>query len=163
MFKAIWASGVSTMSFSIDGAREHDRPTPGGPPTFMLYCEQARWRMHYFSGYMVELHGTLKVVCMLSRGPAWSVRIQQFDLECVKDVTWLDKSAIAGRFLGPMRRRSVLPLGNVPGVGADAESNRYVRQGEVLVPTTPPTRYSLPVPAVWTMEVCFVLFLCETE
>jgi len=139
MFKAIWASGVSSMSFSIDGAREHDRPTPGGPSTFMLYCEHARWRMHYFSGYM------------------------QFDLQCVKDVTWLDKSAIAGRFLAPMRRRSAMPLGNVPGVGADAESNRCVRQGEVIVPTTPLTRYGLPVPAVRTMEVCFDFFLRGTE
>lgn len=160
MFKTIWASGVSSMSFSIDGAREHDRRAPGGPLTFMLYCAQARWRMHYFSGYMVELHGTLKVVCALSHGGhAWRVQIQRFDLECVKDVTWIAKSAIAGRFLGPMFRRSALQLGNVAGVGADAESNRFVRQGEVCVPTTPLIRYGLPVPAIWTMEVCFFVSL----
>ncbi len=103
-------------------------------------------------------------MCGLSNGRhAWRVQIQQFDLQCVKDVTWLDKSAIAGRFLAPMRRRSAMPLGNVPGVGADAESNRCVRQGEVIVPTTPLTRYGLPVPAVRTMEVCFDFFLRGTE
>ena len=158
-FKAIWASGVSSMSFSIDGAREYDPRTPVGPLTYVLHCTQARWRMHYFSGYMVELHGTLKVVCVLSGGRAWRAQIQQFDLECVKDVTWLAKTAVvAGRFLGPMHRRSTLSLGTVSGVGADAESNRFVRQGEVIIPTTPVIQYGLPLPAVRTMEVCF--FLC---
>jgi hypothetical protein len=163
-FKAIWASGVSSMSFSIDGAREYDRRAPVGPSTYVLHCTQARWRMHYFSGYMVELHGTLKVVCVLSRLLSWRVQIQQFELECVKDVTWLAKTAIVrGRFLGPMQRRSTLSLGTVPGVGVDAESNRFVRQGEVVVPTTPVVRYGLPLPAVRTMEVCFILFFCALD
>jgi len=159
IFKAIWASGVASMSFSIDGAREYERRTPGGPLTFVLCCTQARWRMHYFSGYMVELHGTLKVVCVLGHcGRAWRVQIQEFDLECLKDVTWLAKTAIAaGRFLGPMQRRSTLSLGAMPGVGADAECNRFVRQGEVIVPTTPLTRFGLPESAIRTMEVCFIL------
>lgn len=156
-FKAIWASGVASMSFSIDGAREHDVQTPEGALTYVLHCTQARWRMHYFSGYMVELHGTLKVVSVLNGRLAWRVQIQQFDLECVKDVTWLMKTAImAGRFLAPMHRRSALSLGN--GVGPDAESNQFVRQGDVIVPTTPLIRYGLPVSAVRTMEVCFIFY-----
>jgi len=159
-FKAIWASGVASMSFSIDGAREHAHRIPGGLLTFVLYCTQARWRMHYFSGYMVELHGTLKVVCVLSHGGhAWRVQIQQFDLECAKDEMWLAKSAIvAGRFSTLMQRRSALPLGSMSGVGPDAENNRLVRQGDMVVPTTPPNRYGLPEHVLRTMEVCFILF-----
>lgn len=156
-FKAIWMSGVKSMSFSIDGAREHTRQIPGGPQTFVLHCRQARWRMHYFSGYMVELHGTLKVACMLSYGGhAWRVQIQQFDLECGQGELWLSKPAIAGRFLGPIQRRSALMIGTTPGGGPDAESNRYIRQGEVVVPTTPVTLHGLPVSAVQTIEVCYV-------
>jgi hypothetical protein len=163
--KAIWMSGVQSMSFSLDGAREHERRSPGGALTYVLYCTQARWRMHYFSGYMVELHGTLKVVCVLSNGGrAWRVQIEQFDLECVKDVTWLAKTAIvAGRFLGPMHRRNTLPPGTMPGAGVDAESNRFVRQGEVIVPTTPLVRFGMPDLAIRTMEVGFVLFFCALD
>ena len=160
-FKAIWMSGIRNMSFSIDGAREHERQIPGGPMTFVLHCTQARWRMHYFSGYMVELHGTLKVMCTLSyTGPAWRVLIQQFDLACGQGHMWLSKTAIAAaRLPGLIQRRNAMTLGTTPGVGPDAESNRYLRQGEVFVPTTPVVLHGLPVSAVQTMEVRIV-FLC---
>lgn len=157
-FKALWMSGIQSMSFSIDGAREHEQRVPGGPLISLLYCTQARWRMHYFSGYMVELHGTLKVMCVLSHGErAWRVQIQRFDLECGQGDMWLSKNAIAAaRFLGPVQPRSAMTLGIPPGVGPEAENNRYLRQGEVLVPTTPVVLHGLPLSAVQTMDVRFV-------
>jgi LIM-domain binding protein len=150
-FKAIWVSGVQAMSFSIDGAKEHEHDS-----TFVLHCPQARWRMHYFSGYMVELHGTLKVVCTLNHnGIAWRVQIQRFDLDCVKEVKWLAKDAITAGSFRELIHRGPLPISPLPGVGPDAESNRYMRRGEVVVPTTPLTRHGLTVPAMRTLEVCF--------
>jgi hypothetical protein len=149
------------MSFSIDGAREHEQRAPGEPSTFLLYCTQARWRMHYFSGYMVELHGTLKVVCTLSFSErTWRVQIQQFDLECRQGDYWLSKTAIiAAKFHGPMQLRSAVPTGGTPGVGPDAQSNQYMRRGEMIVPTTPLAPYGLPLSAVQTIEVRFSFFL----
>ena len=163
-FKALWMSGVATMCFSLDGAREYPQREPGGLQMYVLHCPQARWRMHYYSQYMVELHGTLKVVCTLSNGGrAWRVQIQRFVLECDKEVTWLAKTAFhAASFRGPPQLRPMV-VGTPHGVGPDADNNRFLRHGEVLVPATPVIRHGLPELAIRTVEVCYVLFFCMLD
>lgn len=162
-FKALWASGVSAMSFSIDGAKENElRQPPGKTLMSVLVCEQARWRMHYFSGYMVELHGTLTVACVLSHSaPLWRPQIQQFDLECTEDTIWLNKATVFTRGPALQIRRSALSLGGPHGVGADAPSNQHVKQGMMVVPMTPPIRHGLPESALRTIDVCFVVFCTQ--
>ncbi|PPQ99793.1 hypothetical protein CVT26_009170 [Gymnopilus dilepis] len=126
-------SGVKSMSFTLDGARERPYQPSQQQPHTMIECVSAVWTFRYTNGYIVHLRGplTAHVVAASPVPPGtlninpvqqWSLKFDELAFDATVHEKFVQLDAILGQRtispLSPRIRNMNLAMHNSPGTTA---------------------------------------------